>query len=310
MLYLSLDTGRVISVPYSPFTGELAAPAGSGDAASPRELVRRGDFVFAATALGVERYEVDTLTGTLTRRGSTLAGEESAFLALHPSGDFLYVGDASTAEVFGYRIAADGGLTPTPGSPYNSSGTPRSLTVHPTGQFVYAPLGNTRTALFRCNNDGSLTNRLVVQDGLSLNPLRVLCHPALSRAYILDSSSGNVLHTTVQADGTFTMTSAAATSQGQLIGGVVTDGGGSLFVLTGAGVRDFFLGVTGDATPVSAAPIPVGIGPSGIELSVDNRYLWVTNRTDGSLSVFDTTTMQEVVNSPFALPGGPTAVAR
>ena len=41
---------------------------------------------------------------------------------------------------------------------------------------------------------------------------------------------------------------------------------------------------------IRVAPIPVGKGPEGIDLSPDGKEIWIADRSDGVLSIIDTTT--------------------
>jgi 6-phosphogluconolactonase (cycloisomerase 2 family) len=62
-------------------------------------------------------------------------------LAATPNGDFLYVANFGSnvvpGNVSGFRIGADGRLTAVTGSPFAAGTNPTSLSVDPSGRFLY-----------------------------------------------------------------------------------------------------------------------------------------------------------------------------
>jgi hypothetical protein len=86
-----------------------------------------GRFLYAPAPFGkISAYSVDFLSGNLfTVPGSpfiTASGNEAFSVAVDPTGRFAYVtggvyGFDGRAAIFGFRIEANGALTPVPGSP-------------------------------------------------------------------------------------------------------------------------------------------------------------------------------------------------
>src|SRR5258708_1171433 len=65
---------------------------------------------------------------------------------------------AHSGSVSGYSIQATGALTPVPGSPFPAGLGSQSVTVDPTGQFVYvANLGSNDVSGYGIQSNGALT---------------------------------------------------------------------------------------------------------------------------------------------------------
>jgi hypothetical protein len=58
-------------------------------------------------------------------------------VAVDPTGKFAYVINFNDNNVSAYSIAANGALTPVPGSPFAAGNSPFSVAVDPTGKFAY-----------------------------------------------------------------------------------------------------------------------------------------------------------------------------
>ncbi|MFT4199214.1 lactonase family protein [Gordonia sp. (in: high G+C Gram-positive bacteria)] len=75
-----------------------------------------------------------------------------------PDGTFLYSSDEFGFGLSGFRIHANGALTPTPGSPYATGGVPHGIITSPDGKRLYVPNAiGTSIAAYRIHGDGRLT---------------------------------------------------------------------------------------------------------------------------------------------------------
>jgi 6-phosphogluconolactonase (cycloisomerase 2 family) len=89
----------------------------------------------------IDEYNINPTTGVITPtlQGSVPAGSQPRAIASDQGGFRLYV--ASSGEVSGYFINRDdGGLQPVPGASGAVTGTPATIVVHPSGDFIYAPV--------------------------------------------------------------------------------------------------------------------------------------------------------------------------
>ena len=124
-----------------------------------------GRFVLTASKtvdhIGV--YRLDSGTGVLAQvPGSPFraVGRSPFFIAFHPSGRYVYIAsrfDGILAFAFDQN---SGALTPVDGMPYPSGKRTRSLVMHPSGQFLYAPnaYSNTISAYAVDSVTGKLTD--------------------------------------------------------------------------------------------------------------------------------------------------------
>jgi 6-phosphogluconolactonase len=116
-------------------------PAGSGTALIADLLHPSGQFTYFAEAGGFRAYSINPANGNLTPMGPPQA---VSINAVSPTGNFAYGTrlnfDAREIEILAYAIGPDGTLTPVGGMqtlPWATDGNTNSLTVDPTGKFVY-----------------------------------------------------------------------------------------------------------------------------------------------------------------------------
>jgi 6-phosphogluconolactonase (cycloisomerase 2 family) len=102
-------------------------------------------FAYVASASGgsVPGYAIDAISGALSPLAGSpfpLVGSPGGLntIAAHPSGQFLYGADPN-GRIHGYRIHADGALTPLSGFPFTLplERAPIGMLIDPTGKFAY-----------------------------------------------------------------------------------------------------------------------------------------------------------------------------
>jgi 6-phosphogluconolactonase (cycloisomerase 2 family) len=140
----------------------------------PRGVAVTPDGRFLYTANGrpgdLDRDSVTTFAirhdGTLVPHGEpTQIGAAGDGIVISPDGRFLYVDCEWSAEVYGFRIGHDGGLTPVPRSPVPADGFPVGAAVTPDGRHLYVASGGSPvdpdeavlTHAFTIGADGALT---------------------------------------------------------------------------------------------------------------------------------------------------------
>jgi DNA-binding beta-propeller fold protein YncE len=139
-------TGALTEVAGSPFVVSEAAMEGPFSVA----FDPTGKFAYAVV---ISEYgtvfanAIDSATGALTEItgspfGTVGTGGGSYYLAVDPTGKFVYVPNSSYANVSGYAIdSITGALTEITGSPFATGYSPGSIAVDPTGKFVYLANG-------------------------------------------------------------------------------------------------------------------------------------------------------------------------
>jgi 6-phosphogluconolactonase len=120
----SVDTG----------TGALTALSGSPFAVSVSNYIgmdATGSYLYVTTGAGLVGYSIDA-SGLLTAlAGFPVASGSNAYsVMVDQSNQFLYVGNAGSANISEYKLdSANGGLTPAPGSPFAAGSQPDFIAI-------------------------------------------------------------------------------------------------------------------------------------------------------------------------------------
>ncbi len=278
--------GALVELAGSPFA---TGGAGIGDlyAANPIAIARSKKLLFAAntTDSTVTSFTINSNTGALTPvglpvvSGGTMGGGGS--LAVDDDENFLFVGNETTGDVSVLSIAADGTLTPVPGSPFalGAGFGPDGITLNPVGDTLYvAGSGSNFLAVLDVAFDGSLTH-------IAGSPFAYTAGGAIT-SFVLSSSTrgfsaatGGVLASyDIDADGAPALLASlivggnnqavTVTRRGRL---AVVSGGSSSFLSTVQVASD------GTLTLVDGAPFVTAAPTSGYALAnPSGRYLYVT----------------------------------
>lgn len=160
------SSSQIVGFSISTSSGALTPLAGSPFPAGmpPLEVAidPSGKFLYESGG-GVSGFTIDSTTGAITlipgSPFSTFGAGDVDGLAFHPSGKFLYAAAFSTNEIAAYSIdTTTGVLTAVPGSVFSLTNSvfaePYSLTVDPTGKFLYA-LGGANGMVYGFTIDAS-----------------------------------------------------------------------------------------------------------------------------------------------------------
>lgn len=167
---ISSPTGALTSVSGSPFLIE------SNTNSQPQGLAVHpsGKFIYVAlfNSNGVAAFSVDGTSGALTAvAGSpfptgTAQITQTSWVAVHPTGRFLYALSLLDANIYAFTIDQNSGaLTPVAGSPFSTPpnsfgpvGVQGPIAIDPSGSFLYAAAGNAYVAGFKIDaTTGALT---------------------------------------------------------------------------------------------------------------------------------------------------------
>ena len=149
---------------------------------APAELLVYVGTYTRGKSEGIYRFRLDMKTGALTPRGVVRDVVNPSFLALHPSGRFLYavsevseVGGDKTGAVRAFSVNAESGdLAPLNWKP-SGGGGPCHLVVDESGRNVLvANYGGGSVSVLRIQDDGHLgdTAAFIQHEGSSVNPRR------------------------------------------------------------------------------------------------------------------------------------------
>jgi 6-phosphogluconolactonase len=223
--------------------------------------------------------------GTLTPMSPgavAITGSNPQFIAIHPSGNFLYVSDGSGV-VDQYTIDPTTGalsaMTPaTVPFPFSTAGhTAFAITVHPSGKWAYVT-----------DYYGGIAEYTIDATSGALAPLAqttvvgtavqcaawIAVDPSGKYAYAANcgSTSEAISQYTVGADGTLAAMTPASVAGASAGTNVQVDASGTHLYMTsgtsGAGnvVSEFSIGADGALTPMTPAAVTVGASPNALVL--------------------------------------------
>jgi len=265
----------------------------------------------------VSAFTLDTATGAIgVVPGSPfLAGVGPAAAAVDPSGMFLYVANDGSSTIVGsisgYKINANGSLTPVPGSPFTTAPTPLSPQqgIAVTAGFVYVSNSNVNNintlannvSVFSFDNTGKLTqlasSPVPLTPALNPQPVSLAMDPAGKFLFTANMTSNNISAFTVNVGGSLTQATGSPFSSLPPLNlplsspqYLTTDRTGSFLYVVNVGnntVASYTItpgtGALGEEFQSSAT----GNFPEGIAVDAANKFLMVANFGDGDLLVYE-----------------------
>ena len=225
-------------------------------------------------------------TGALTSVGTVAAGTNPNYVAVDPTGRFVFVTNQSSATVQAYTInQTTGGLTSV--GAVASGANPQQVEVEPTGRFVFvANMGvNTVQAYTINQSTGALTSVGAVATGTG--PASVAVDPTGRFVFVPNQNSDTVQAYTInQTTGGLTSVGAVASGTGPI--DVAVDPTGRFVFVTNYNsdtVQAYTINQsTGALTSVGAVaagsvPIDVAVDPTG-------RFAFVTNTGSATVQAY------------------------
>jgi len=347
--YVSGDLG-VYCYAIDAVTGALTALAGSPCSSGDEVGVASdplGQFVYStlnivdtatspATLINSDAaaYTINSSTGTLaTIAGSPYVGggDNCVDITVDPSGKFVYMANYAGVNNSGASISAftinsvTGSLTAVPGSPFstapaippnNNSGA-NSVTVDPTGKFVYVALnGSNAISAFTINSStGALTTVVGSPFPAGSVPYMVRVDPSGRFAYATNYDSDDISAYSINSStGALTPIAGSPFRFPTLNGapsGLAIDLSGRFLYATDSNnnyVVAFSIdNSTGALTPISGSPFASGAGPWGAFVHPSGKFLYVTNNGEGTVSGYAidsaSGSLTPISGSPFVVSG-------
>ncbi|MDQ6951635.1 MAG: beta-propeller fold lactonase family protein [Mariprofundales bacterium] len=124
-------------------------------------------YVTNAVSGDIYRYAINATSGALTATGTPIStGTLPSAMAIDPSGRFAYVANAGSTSTPGTTVSAytinatSGVLTAMTGSPFTTGSAPSSITIDPSGKFIFvANSGANQVSAYTINaTTGALTS--------------------------------------------------------------------------------------------------------------------------------------------------------
>lgn len=289
-------------------------------------------FAYAAStgSNSIAGYSIDAATGALAPLSqSPFAAPSPRFVTVDPTGQHALVGDGSPSGVSVDAVGASGGaLTPSTGSPFASGNGPNAAAIDLADSYAYVvnQTDGTVSAYLYVPSLGDLTpvagspfpagqapTSIAMTIDRSLYAMGQFVYVANSGSnsvsgYIADSSKGSLtpINGSPFVTGNAPAFVAVDPSSQFVYVANQTDGTVSAFKI------DLTATNTGGLTAVTGSPFTAGHGCVAIALDAYDRFAYVANQTDGTVSGYaiSTTTgaLTPVAGSPFATGAGPTAL--
>lgn len=292
---------------------------GSGSTAAAHE------FIYVANGEGsISAYGIDSSTGALTTvPGSpfSTAGNDTRAIAVDPNGKFAYAvnycgsdpgcttGDIGTIAVFSIN-SSSGVLSAIAGSPFSASSGSSSVTVDPSGKFVYVTNPNSISA-YTIDTTSGVLSAVPGSPFAAVAPYSITIDPSGTFAYAVNPTAKNVSVYTINPS---TGALAPVTTGGAGSCGVIPDPGncfasgnvafsfaidssGSFAYMTSArnpsigalvnGVLAFSIDRTSGAlTAVSRSPFSAGGTPYSVAVDPGDMYVYVANEGSDNVSAY------------------------
>ncbi|MFI5303598.1 MAG: lactonase family protein [Nitrospiria bacterium] len=266
---------------------------------------------------GISTFLIDPPTGYLTSSSPGVdTGSQPYSVTTDLSGQFLYVSDFSSNDVWSFSIDPVLGTLSSIGSPVLSNTNPVSIAVDPSGRFVYAACsgtGVTSLSFYDILSDGSLTNDMGSIPNVAF-PFSIAIDPTGQFAYVVNSHSGNVNTMRVNPnDGTLSVTTGNPVYIGTTLTSVTTDPTGQFAFVTGGDYIYAFLisSSDGSLTAIGTPQISQsGSAPSSIAVEPTGKYLYAANNGSGTVSPFSIATDGSLTYMNFDAQAGGSAAQK
>jgi 6-phosphogluconolactonase len=176
-------------------TSVTTTPSGSYLYVSAYDQTDGGGYVFG--------FSVGS-DGVLTPLNSSVpfaAGTKPSAIAADPSGNYIYVTDATAGKVMSFSVGTGGLLTAVSGSPFTAGNRPLSIAVDTTGKYAYVANAQDSTVTAYSLNSGVMTSLGTFATGLE--PVAIGIDPSLNHyLYTANFLGSTVSGFQIQSDGT------------------------------------------------------------------------------------------------------------
>jgi 6-phosphogluconolactonase (cycloisomerase 2 family) len=306
----------------SPVSGGLF-PSGAGAEFLAFDSIHKLLFVSNQNDGTVSAFSVNAATGMLTAApGSPFAtGARPTAIAVDPMGRFVFVANQAGDSISAFIIAANGALSPVPGSPF-TAGNPFGLAVNPAGTVLFAsnfPDSQTSdlntVSSFQIGASGALTPvsgspfSTASSAGFA-SSLGLASDPAGKFLFVGDHMAQAIVPFSIDSAGALTPVSALpAAAPGCTVSchnnplRLAVHPNNQFLYATNvqAGTLSAFKLTNGALS--SIAEVPTGQHPFGIAIDPTGAFLFVANKVDNSVSAFSinlsTGVASPITGSPF-----------
>ncbi|NOX43972.1 MAG: lactonase family protein [Gammaproteobacteria bacterium] len=363
-LYVALRSGGIAVFTVNNNDGTLTPVPGSPFLAEKRTrsvvVHPGGQFVYASNAHSnsISAYRVNSKTGALIPLPNapfaagdkapmgkfmdpmldmpSAAGAMPYYVAIDPTGKFLYVTNWNSASVSAFRIDINTGqLSPVNGSPFSSGFNPYVVVVHPSGRYVYVSgyTPNVISGYSIESTSGALTSISNSPYETHGNfPIAIQFDKEGKVAYVSNYKSNNISIFDIDLQtGALSFTDLIQTRSGprdlSLVAGTNLVAGASQAAGTKKTTDDYpyLYAINSDTDMLMAykkspitekwnkvASVRTGKNPSAIAIHPLSNVVYVANKTSNNISSFQLNTKTQqfmsVKGSPYSVNKSPSAI--
>ncbi|MES2090956.1 MAG: beta-propeller fold lactonase family protein [Pseudomonadota bacterium] len=335
---IEVSTGKLTLMPTTPWAAGKTPVSMVVDPSGQNAYVANSDGDDVNTSNGsVSGYSIDRTTGTMQGLLTSVfvpvpAGLNPSAIAIDSTGTYVYVANAGSGDVSGYKRGLAGVLTtlgaPWPTTASTSAPTPMSIAVDPLGRFVYVAnftLDNIAVFSIDTATTGShvagaltlVTEVALPTSGSARHPHSVTVDPAGKYVYVVDATEADVLPFTISTSAPWLtpVGNFLTVSTGLFPTAGTISPNGKYFYVANANddsVSCFSISpTTGDLSNlgVTALPGTPSIGPYSIAVDPSSTYVYMAQSVDnkiGAYKISGSGTLTAVAGAPFGQPIGAT----
>lgn len=313
-------TGAASQVFGSPFVTKTNAAAAASN--SSIILHPNGRFVYVANQdiNSISRFTVDYATGALTEvlprtplvNSSGGVGLSPAFMTMDSGGNYLFVANQVTNDIWVFSIGSSGALTFVSSTQLGQ--TPAEITLSTSGNYLYVPVPSF-SAIYVFNvSAGTLTQvgaPFVVSGGVQ----KIAVDPNNNFLYVPNPAIGTVTVLRIQSDGSLALGAGVYLAGTTPVAAATNPTGAFLYVANAgsANLSQFQVNATtGQLTPFTTSTVSTGTQPSTILVDHTAKFLFVVNQgantvseytfnSDGTLATTGNTVQVNVLPRSFAI---------
>ncbi|HVI09377.1 MAG TPA: beta-propeller fold lactonase family protein [Candidatus Binatia bacterium] len=316
------NQNQVLAYREDPNSGVLTEITGSpyavGDGANSIVLHPSGNFAYVANPGQQENdislFDINRNGGYLTEIPPRTTVEPATlpeFLAMDPSGAFLYAADAGTYDISSFSIdSSSGALTPVSGSPFLIGQSPLSIALTPGGNFLYVGIGGVGTRdgfIYGFSVNAGVLTSIGTFDSGGSNPNALAVDPTSSYLYVANSASNSVAIYTISSTGLLGPVSGSPLNDGYTTPNfLILDPAGKFLYVADQGSNNVaaFTITNGLPTALTTSTTSNAYstekGPTVLAMDPNGKYLFVGNQGGGAgIQSFSIDTNSSITLTPL-----------
>lgn len=301
-------------------TGALAAVAGSPFAAgiNPSSVTvdPSGKFAYVANSADstVSTYTINNTSGSLAalssvagRSGNRAMAMSKGTAELTYTPKFAYVANYGSSDISAYSIDAGTGVLTSVGANVASGTNPKSLTVDPSGKFVYVAnhfngTGGNSVSAYTINTSTGVLTSAGVDVGTGTSPVSITVDPSGRFAYVANYGSANISTYTIDSTKGL-LTSTGVVTAGTNPNSISIDPSGRFAYVANFGSVSVAGSVTaysidsgnGALAAVAGSPFAAGVNPASITVDPSGKFVYVANFGSAIVSAYTINTSNGVL---------------